>query len=421
VQRFVLPLALFAFVATAIALEPLRAQSTLTLEQRRQVVRTMDEAVRESFAHMQALGSARYDSLLAVLRREADATEDRMALSRAAERFVAGLGNGHTNFYDRWRDSLIAQRLWLTLLPTNEGWLVRSSEIDSLRTGDIVRTIDGTPMEDFYAAQRPYIAASGERARRYGLAFEDHLWPQQFTLGLADGRQVHVERGVPSDSIVNLRRRGQELLPHRWLVPDSVAYLRIRRFSPAVHEDSAVALLTTVYAKAPAIIIDVRGNGGGNTPRRLIGALMGDQSWRRMELEESRLMVDRFRFLASLGDRPPSKRFRGAVIILTDIGCASACDDFVAPFADNHRALVVGDTSMGTTGQPRMVDLGFGMQMRISQRRFRLANGQPFEGVGVAPDMVVPITAAALRAGRDEVLDRAVRQARTQLNGPARR
>lgn len=89
-----------------------------------------------------------------------------------------------------------------------------------------------------------------------------------------------------------------------------------------------------------------------------------------------------------------------------------AAEDFVAPFYENRRATIVGDTTWGTTGQPLFLDLGNGMSFRVSARRYQMYDGSPFEGVGIPPHVVVPLRAAALREGRDEALERAVALAR---------
>lgn len=47
----------------------------------------------------------------------------------------------------------------------------------------------------------------------------------------------------------------------------------------------------------------------------------------------------------------------------------SACEDFLIPFKDNHRALIIGETTSGSTGQPVPIDFGNGMHLAIGARR----------------------------------------------------
>jgi carboxyl-terminal processing protease len=240
----------------------------------------------------------------------------------------------------------------------------------------------------------------------------DYLWPRTSKLTLADGRTVSVTRGVPTDSAVRASRAGQPLVPHRWIVSDSIAYVRVSRFSPSSYEDSAVAIINRLYARAPALIVDVRGNGGGSTPRRLMSMLQANRGGRRLELVHSTIGADKFRFLAALQPSGGGTPYRGALVVLADHRCASACEDLLAPLADSKHVLVIGDTTWGTSGQPQLLDLGHGMEYQVSARRYQLANGAPFEGVGIPPHVVVPLSAEALRAGRDLALERALTEIR---------
>jgi carboxyl-terminal processing protease len=110
-------------------------------------------------------------------------------------------------------------------------------------------------------------------------------------------------------------------------------------------------------------------------------------------------------------ERPANTIFKGRLIVLIGRQVGSAAEDFCIPFKDNHRATFVGEATGGTTGQPFRFDFGNGMSFRVGARRAAFPDGSPFEGVGVAPDVEVPTTLASLRAGRDEVLERALQLA----------
>lgn len=383
------------------------AQASLPREDRLRIVAAMDAHVREHFAHEAGRGGASYDSLVAAFRDAAAGAEDRRAFDLAAQRFAAGLRNGHSSFSDTWLRSTHGQALWFALKREPEGWIVTGSEREGIRRGDIVVAIDGQPIDSVMATWYPVVQESGTRARGWAtLGQMAPYLPLRFTVTLASGAVVPVVRGEPAESLIVARRGPQAQTPHRWIVPDSIAYVRIRLFDPRAHEDSALALIRGPYRQAPALIVDVRGNGGGNTPMRLIAELMADSSWRSMPVEASTIRSDR------IGESPrrrgAAEGYRGRLIILADHRCGSSCEDFVAPFYENRRATIVGDTTWGSTGQPRFLDLGNGMSFRVSARRYQMYDGSPFEGVGIPPHVVVPLRAAALREGRDEALERAV-------------
>ena len=75
------------------------------------------------------------------------------------------------------------------------------------------------------------------------------------------------------------------------------------------------------------------------------------------------------------------------------------------PFKDNGRAIVVGETTGGSTGQPYVVELGDGMQAIVGSKREMFPDGGRFEGVGIRPDVEVSPTVEDLLAERDVVLE----------------
>ncbi|WP_411906796.1 S41 family peptidase [Rhizobium mayense] len=86
--------------------------------------------------------------------------------------------------------------------------------------------------------------------------------------------------------------------------------------------------------------------------------------------------------------------------LLINGGTASACEDFALRFKDGNRGLVLGEPSFGSTGQPYFVRFPeFGMSFRVSTKREYFADGRQFEGVGVTPDVSIPLTRNELRQG----------------------
>jgi len=94
--------------------------------------------------------------------------------------------------------------------------------------------------------------------------------------------------------------------------------------------------------------------------------------------------------------------------LLVDGFCNSACEDFVEPFKTSGRALLVGETTNGSSGQPYLFDFGNGMSFRVSSKRYYLPDGSAFEGVGMKPDVEVKPTLEDWKAGRDPVFEKAI-------------
>lgn len=107
-----------------------------------------------------------------------------------------------------------------------------------------------------------------------------------------------------------------------------------------------------------------------------------------------------FRAMASLAlalARVPD--YQGRLILLVDADCGSACGDLVTSLKDNGRALIVGNPTTGSTGQPVVRRFDNGMGFRVGARRVAFPDGTPFEGFGIVPDEVIRPTPEDLRTG----------------------
>jgi carboxyl-terminal processing protease len=104
---------------------------------------------------------------------------------------------------------------------------------------------------------------------------------------------------------------------------------------------------------------------------------------------------------------PSSDAYGGRLFLLVDRFCGSACEDFVMPFKDTGRAVIIGEMTQGSSGNPYRADLGNGMSMAVGAVRYRFPDGTDFEGVGIAPDVTVERTLLGIINNRDAVLERA--------------
>jgi carboxyl-terminal processing protease len=59
-----------------------------------------------------------------------------------------------------------------------------------------------------------------------------------------------------------------------------------------------------------------------------------------------------------------------------------------------------------------MYDFGNGISFRISSKRIYFPDGSQFEGVGVEPDIEIPLSIKDLRANKDTALEKAITLAR---------
>jgi carboxyl-terminal processing protease len=393
----------------------LRGEEELTPARRAWLAGRLYAAARLYFAHWQDVPGLDLDQAYADYLEEAMAARDRREFSLASQAFLVRLGNSHTSFYDEHLEASGSSPHGFEVRSLEGRWVVTASRRDGLRPGDVLAEVDGQPIEQFYRDAARYLSASTERYRRRSLFASWHgfLFPLKYTLALADGRRVEIDRTGAKPPAVESEGR--------WL-EGRVAYIRVPSWNDPRFENRALELLEQ-FKDAAALVVDVRGNNGGSTPDDFIAALM-DRPWRWWaESTPARFAV--FSYYAEKG-RPGFEDFgrlqlswpatssdgkglfAGPLAILIDEGCHSACEDFVLPFKDNGRAVLVGEATAGSTGQPYIAGLGDGMWMLIGAKREIFPDGSRFEGIGIAPDARVLPTPETLTAGRDVELERAL-------------
>ena len=169
-------------------------------------------------------------------------------------------------------------------------------------------------------------------------------------------------------------------------------------------EEIKRAMARFVSHRVRAVVIDLRGNPGGQGAMAIpVGSMF--------VTEPVTLGTLKFRdFSQTLTSRPEmgAVPFAGPLAILTDEGSASAAEILAAGLQESKRAVVVGDTTLGAVLPSVVQALPGGAVMQYVVADFKTPKGVLLEGRGVQPDRRVVETRAALRAGRDPVLDAAL-------------
>ncbi|MGH7576587.1 MAG: S41 family peptidase [Longimicrobiales bacterium] len=221
-------------------------------------------------------------------------------------------------------------------------------------------------------------------------------------------------RKPPSDEVFEFRE-----------LDDGVAYMAMRSFDVDDVVEGFRAALPRL-ADAPAIVIDVRGNRGGNTGRAMEIAAhftrdtLPGERWRSLEHVAVYKAWGRrnpeyeayWNHDAWTGGQhgsvvPAEPYLRVPVAVLIDEGTRSAAEGFLVFMDQIPGVTLLGCPSNGSTGQPLIVSLSGGGFASIVSKRNSYADGKEFVGVGVQPDIIVETTIEDVRAGRDPVLEQA--------------
>jgi carboxyl-terminal processing protease len=268
-----------------------------------------------------------------------------------------------------------------------------------VRPGQVLREVNGKPVEEHFAFLRSLVAGSSTerlfKSKLHGALLRGGFLSMPRTLALTghDGREFAVELSrEASPEAPNLSARRLE---------SGFGYIKFRLWMPPVEEEFRRRL--GELRGTPGLVIDLRGNGGGET--RVMLDIAGNFFARETFYGGFR---NRAGEVQKYYTRRPAAAYRAPVVILVDEESASATETFAAFMQETRRASVVGRQTAGSTlNQGGRRSFKGGGQLRYSTRSYLTPAGRELEGAGVVPDVAVALTLADLRAGRDAALEAA--------------
>jgi C-terminal processing protease CtpA/Prc len=199
----------------------------------------------------------------------------------------------------------------------------------------------------------------------------------------------------------------------RWVtVNEELLIWKLPSFSV---EESAISPMIGRAKKHKALILDLRGNGGGyvTTLEKLVGSFFDKEVL--ISEDKGRKEVKQSKSKRSGGHYP------GKLIVLIDNASASASEVFARVVQIEKRGTVIGDRSAGAVMQSRIFDHELGVTTviffgaSITNADVIMSDGKSLEKIGVTPDERLLPTAADLAARRDPVLAHAASLAGVKL------
>jgi carboxyl-terminal processing protease len=198
----------------------------------------------------------------------------------------------------------------------------------------------------------------------------------------------------------------------RTVAGKKVAVVALHAFSSGAHGDTRLAVEKLLGRGARAVVLDLRGNGGGLVDEaRLVASIF---------LADGPIVTTRGRTqptitLTATGDAIASSI---PVAVLVDGNTASAAEIVAGALQDRHRATIVGTHTFGKGVFQEVVPLSNGGALDITVGQYFLPSGRNLggggikQGAGIKPDVVVK---AARTARADPALDAALRALAAKL------
>ncbi len=279
-----------------------------------------------------------------------------------------------------------------------------------LKAGDQLVSVDGVTLtrQNMWTFQYLYHALRPQPGMRLQLIKPDGSRQQVAVLAKVQQRKrmMDISGDDAGNDIFDLIREEENeshLHRHRYIeLGDDLLIWKMPAFDL---EKDKVDELADRFRKRKALILDLRGNGGGaeETLLRLLGNVF-DHDLKVGDLK------------ARKGAKPvvaksrANNAFTGKLVVLIDSESGSAAELFARVVQLEKRGIVIGDISSGAVMRARHFDHEIGIDVvvpygvSITEADIVMADGKSLEHVGVTPDEIKLPAPADLAAQRDPVL-----------------
>jgi C-terminal processing protease CtpA/Prc len=292
--------------------------------------------------------------------------------------------------------------------PVISGYAGPIGESSGMKTGDVITALDGVAVPKLMERWKRYYAASNEPTRLRDIAL-------QMTRGDCGRTTVRVRRSDAAIeiSVERVPRKELNVIAFRHDLPGEtfrllskdVAYLKLS----TVKMDQAAKYVESA-AGTKGLIVDIR-----NYPSEFVvfalGSLFVDQKTDFVRFTHGDLFnPGAFYWGPPFSLTPQQPHYAGKVVILVDEVSQSQAEYTTMAFRSSPRAMVIGSTTAGADGNVSAIPLPGGINSMISGIGVFYPNKKPTQRIGIIPDREVRPTIPGIRAGRDEVLEAAIRE-----------
>jgi carboxyl-terminal processing protease len=274
-----------------------------------------------------------------------------------------------------------------------------------IKAGMIVRTVNNQPIKRAIAEARGAVGiSSSERATQMRVFSKILTGAPDTVLNLeltdSDGKNLKF----------TLTRRVVSVKPQltAQILPSGIAYLKFGGFAEDLEKQIEQSLKD--FKDAPALILDLRGNGGGDGEfgLRFAGHFFNDRiTVAKIVTRSGKPPVPGMPMLLEAGTKG-AQMFSRPLVVLVNEATASTSELVTNALQEQKRAVVFGTNSCGCV--LAFLDykpLAGGGDLTLSEFGFITAKGKKLEGEGVVPDRIVALNLKDIQTGRDTVLKQA--------------
>jgi carboxyl-terminal processing protease len=328
---------------------------------------------------------------------------------------IASLRDAHTRVYspdekfDWWSPRFVTVGLTVrevegapTVIQVEGGTAASRTDI---RQGDVIVSVDDVPVAEFVA----------QRMRNLGLVDEGNI-RHRVIANLFDGpagssvRIRWITRHGKQKSTVLQRYWSQRNLGFNNQRKGKIAILRLDAFTQSVALEFSKNL-PDVLDGAQGIVLDLRGNGGGDAEAMAdVASLFLDEGTNLGRFaDRSGASFELQTFAKRLWRNSTWAPVKLPLVVLTSENTSSAAEILAAALQTKGRAQVIGSGTCGCVLAIRSRHaLPDGGVLDVSEFDYKTAGGVRLEGAGIKPDTLSTLTRADIYSRHDRALERAI-------------
>lgn len=195
--------------------------------------------------------------------------------------------------------------------------------------------------------------------------------------------------------------------PIIYKVVENIGYLYYPSFSKDV-SDGELDVLFKTLRDTKGLIIDVRGNTGGNAVNadKLFGRFISEKKLMKYEVIKNGTGHNDFYEPQPVYVSPNGETYTKPIVLLTNRLCFSACNDFALYISLLPNAKIMGEQTGGGGGIPYNYVLANGWKIQYSATYTLSPDKQQIEN-GIQPNLRINITPEDEIQGRDPILETA--------------